>query len=351
MDKKQKISISTKNKQSSSNASSSGKKSAITITESLDSIAKAIEFQAKVMNNIQPFLATVSELKKVLSNNDTNTGNNIDGNGEIVITSLEIPSNHLDSSNSFKGKDTDVERFLSMCYRQFEYYERFYKSEKKRVEFIESHLGTASDWYYTYMSGKQIGHPDSKLLLGELKKFYLTDLPDSLKYKRLKELNHKWGNASEFVAKFKLYATQLKIPEIVQLELFEDRVNPLVKRKLQDLEPLRRNIDTYSSMLMTYDNERDRHWSFESMKRKNILPEEEQSRKKRARFRKNKQSNAFNENWKNNEKNSTGNNFQKANYNTNIKSNNNYNNYNRNFKSNEINKGQNDSKNSKKDFQ
>jgi len=201
------------------------------------------------------------------------------------------------------------------------------------------------------MSGKQIEHPDSKLLLGELKKFYLTDLPDSLKFKRLKELNHKWGNASEFVAKFKLYATQLKIPEIVQMELFEDRVNPLVKRKLQDLEPQRRNIDTYSSMLMTYDNERDRHWSFESMKRKNILPEEEQSRKKRARFRKNKQSNAFNENWKNNEKNSTGNNFQKANYNTNIKSNNNYNNYNRNFKSNEINKGQNDSKNSKKDFQ
>jgi len=138
MDKKQKISISTKNKQSSSNASSSGKKSAITITESLDSIAKAIEFQAKVMNNIQPFLATVSELKKVLSNNDTNTGNNIDGNGEIVITSLEIPSNHLDSSNSFKGKDTDVERFLSMCYRQFEYYERFYKSEKKRVDRISS---------------------------------------------------------------------------------------------------------------------------------------------------------------------------------------------------------------------
>ena len=201
------------------------------------------------------------------------------------------------------------------------------------------------------MSGKQIEHPDSKLLLGEFKKFYLTDLPDSLKFKRLKELNHKWGNASEFVAKFKLYATQLKIPEIVQLELFEDRVNPLVKRKLQDLEPQRRNIDTYSSMLMTYDNERDRHWSFESMKRKNPLPEEEQSRKKRARFRKNKQSNAFNENWKNNEKNSTGNNFQKANYNTNIKSNNNYNNYNRNFKSNEINKGQNDSKNSKKDFQ
>lgn len=115
-----------------------------------------------------------------------------------------------------------------------------------------------------------------------LKGFHLTDLPDSLKFKKLKKFRHKWGKASDFVTEFKLYATQLNIPEILQLELFEDRVNPLDKSKLQDLEdlePQRRTIETYSYMLMTYDNKRDRHWNLESTKRKRSFSEEYQGKK------------------------------------------------------------------------
>ena len=67
----------------------------------------------------------------------------IKNNGDIVITSLEIFSNHLDNINSFKGKDTYIEWFFSMCRRQFDFYEKFYASENKRVEFIEAHLGSA----------------------------------------------------------------------------------------------------------------------------------------------------------------------------------------------------------------
>ena len=131
------------------------------------------------------------------------------------------------------------------------------------------------------MSEKQRENPDLELLLDELRKFHLTDLPDSLKLKRLKELKHKWGNASDFVTKFKLYATQLQIPEILQLELFEDRVHPLVKKKLLDLEPQRRTIDNYSSMLITYDSERDRHWDFDPNKRKSNSADKEQRKKKK----------------------------------------------------------------------
>jgi len=87
------------------------------------------------------------------------------------------------------------------------------------------------------MSEKKRVNPDSDLLPDELRKFYLTDLPDSFKFKRLKELKYKWGNAAYFITKFKLYATQLQIIDILQLELFEDRVHPLVKKKLLDLEP------------------------------------------------------------------------------------------------------------------
>ncbi|KAL6620950.1 hypothetical protein U3516DRAFT_863551 [Neocallimastix sp. 'constans'] len=241
----------TVNKNASSSSDTTNKDDLTTnITTCLSAIAQAMETQIQLMRSLQPLLDSMRDLNEKL------TGRN-------------------------QGKDTNIERFFSMCRRQFDYYEKFYASEKRRVEFIEAHLGSASEWYYIFMSEKQRENPDSELLLDELRKFHLTDLPDSLKLKRLKELKHKWGNASDFVTKFKLYATQLQIPEILQLELFEDRVHPLVKKKLLDLEPQRRTIDNYLSMLMTYDSERDRHWDFDPNKRKSNSADKEQRKKKK----------------------------------------------------------------------
>lgn len=138
-----------------------------------------------------------------------------------------------------------------------------------------------------------------------MKKFYLTDLPDSLKFKSLKELKHKCGNAVDFVTRFKLYSTQLQIPEIVQLELFEDQVNPLVKKKLLDLEPQRRTIDIYSRMLITYDSERDRHWDNEATKRKGDSLEELNRRKKYKSWHKRYTPSRNNQNMKDNSYNSS----------------------------------------------
>jgi len=317
------------------------------ITTSLNTIAEAIETQAEIMKNLQPLLNSMKELKEKLNRENLKTTSGTNKDGDIVITSLDIPSNHLDSSNSFKGKDTDVERFISMCYRQFDYYVKFYESEKKRVEFIESHLGTASEWYYTYICESQRGHPNSKLLLDEFKKFHLTDLPDSLKFKRLKELRHKWGNSSDFVTKFKLYATQLKIPEILQLELFEDRVHPLVKRKLQDLEPQRRTIETYSNMLMTYDNERDRHWNLESTKRKQNFSEEHQGKRKKFKLWNKKETSSKNEESKISNNSSFSYSYNNSKYENNKKSNINSNNSNYKNNDNYKSKNNNESKNSK----
>ncbi|KAG4091668.1 hypothetical protein H8356DRAFT_1407481 [Neocallimastix lanati (nom. inval.)] len=272
----------TVNKNASSSSDTTNKDDLTTnITTCLSAIAQAMETQIQLMRSLQPLLDSMRDLNEKLTGRNQVSNTSIKNNGDIVITSLEVPSNHLDNINSFKGKDTDIERFFSMCRRQFDYYEKFYASEKRRVEFIEAHLGSASEWYYIFMSEKQRENPDSELLLDELRKFHLTDLPDSLKLKRLKELKHKWGNASDFVTKFKLYATQLQIPEILQLELFEDRVHPLVKKKLLDLEPQRRTIDNYLSMLMTYDSERDRHWDFDPNKRKSNSADKEQRKKKK----------------------------------------------------------------------
>ncbi|OUM62324.1 hypothetical protein PIROE2DRAFT_11425 [Piromyces sp. E2] len=157
------------------------------------------------------------------------------------MTSYDVPANHFDDTNAFKEKDTDVERFLTMCEKHISYFFNFYSSEKKRVKFIEAYLGPASEWYFTFLGKRQKENPDSQLLLDE------------------------WGNAVEFVTRFKLYATQLQIPEIL-LQFFEDRVHPLVRRKLMDLEPQRRNIENYSQILISYDNEKDRHWNLENKK-------------------------------------------------------------------------------------
>ncbi|OUM57846.1 hypothetical protein PIROE2DRAFT_64776 [Piromyces sp. E2] len=155
--------------------------------------------------------------------------------------------------------------------RQFGFYTNFYKSEKKKVEFIEAHLGSASEWYYIFMSEKQREEPNSGLLLEELAKYFSTNIPDNLKLSRLLKLSHRWGNAVEFVTKFKLYSTQLAIPNVLQIRLFEERVNPLVKKKLMDLEPKNRTIENYSEMLITYDTERERHWDSEAQ-RGNFIP-------------------------------------------------------------------------------
>eukprot|EP00833_Pecoramyces_ruminatium_P018190 jgi/Orpsp1_1/1192222/evm.model.d7180000091477.1 len=232
------------------------------VTATLDLIAKAINSQSELMKNLIPLLNAVSE--KALYQKDSTNPVSTDNNGNVVMTSYDVPSNHFDDTNAFKGKDTDVERFITMCEKQFNYYVNFYASEKKRIEFIEAHLGPASEWYFTFHGNKQKEDPNSGQLLEELEKNYLTNLPDSLKLKRLEELSHKWGNAVDFVTKFKLYATQLKIPEILQLQFFEDRVHPWVKRRLMDLEPNRRTIENYSQMLINYDNEKDRYWNFDN---------------------------------------------------------------------------------------
>ena len=306
--------------------------------DSLNALAEAMKAQAEVMRNLSPLVKAANEVLRRRSNDDPSRPAAIDENGEVVITSYDVPSNHLDSSNSFKGKDTDVDRFLAMCQRQFNYYPNFYSTERKRVEFVESHLGSASEWYYIFMSDKQKEDPDSQSLLKELAKVYLTDIPDSVKLKRLRDLSHKWGNAVDFVTKFKLYATELNIPEILQLELFEDRVHPLIKRRLIDLEPRNRTIENYSKMLITYDSERDRHWNIDSTKRRNDSYNNESKQRKKTKFigKKNNTNehgnNQHNDNHDFNNQNVKGNNYKnyKFNNNKNFTNTNDVNNYNNN---------------------
>ncbi|OUM62321.1 hypothetical protein PIROE2DRAFT_61975 [Piromyces sp. E2] len=159
------------------------------ITNKLDFITEAMKIQAEALKGLATALDSV--LRNSI-NNSSSKSTATDPSGEIVITSYDIPPNHLDNSNSFKGKDTDVERFLAMCKRQFGFYTNFYKSEKKRVEFIEAHLGSASEWYYIFMSEKQREEPNSGLLLEELAKYFSTNIPDNLKLSRLLKLSHRW---------------------------------------------------------------------------------------------------------------------------------------------------------------
>ena len=311
------------------------------IIATLDLLAKTITAQSEMLKNLTPVLNTLSTIReKSVGNGDPSQSISTDGDGNVVLTSYDVPSNHLDNTNAFKGKDTDVERFITMCEKQFKYYVRFYSTEEKRVEFIESHLGPASEWYFTFLGNKQKENPNSKLLLDELERYYLTNLPDSLKLKRLKELSHKWGNAVDFVTRFKLYSTQLQIPEILQLQFFEDRVHPLVKRKLMDLEPQRRTIENYSQMLISYDNERDRHWDFEKGRKRGLLDEDDHSKDKRYKLRNYRKEENKDNNYRNKTNNGNGNyNYNNNNNkNNNIKdNNNNYNNNNYNFNNNKIN--------------
>lgn len=289
------------------------------INQSLEALTTSLKVISEIMSTLKESTAT-GQIKKIT----------VDSEGELVINSDDVPSNHLDSTNSFKGKDTDVERFLSMCKRQFNYYDKFYSSEKKRVEFIESHLGSASEWYYTFLSQTQNDKPNSEILLQELTKYYSTSIPDSLKLRRLLNLKHKWGNAVDFATKFKLYSTQLQIPEILQLRLFEDRVNTLVKNKLMNLEPTHRTIENYSRLLITYDNERDRHWSAESLKRDNsqVSGKETRSKKKFKPWYGNKDSSTANGKTVEYSRNYNNNNNNSNNYNNNNnKKHNNTNNY------------------------
>ena len=308
------------------------------IIATLDLLTKAISTQSEMLKSLTPVLDSLSTIsERTLVNRSPSQSISTDDDGNVVLTSYDVPSNHFDNTNAFKGKDTDVERFLTMCEKQFKYYVKFYSTEEKRVEFIESHLGPASEWYFTFLGNKQKENPNSKLLLDELEKYYLTNLPDSLKLKRLKELTHRWGNAVDFVTRFKLYSTQLQIPEILQLQFFEDRVHPFVKRKLMDLEPQRRTIENYSQMLISYDNERDRHWDFEKSKKRGP-PDEinypKDKKHKSQNFRKEGKRDTDYRNKPNNGKNNYNYNFN--NKNNSIKDNNNHNN-NYNFNNNKTN--------------
>jgi len=237
----------------------------------LDRIEKIVESMVQSQKETNDCLKllwnNMSELVVQLTKNQGKSESIlVDGDGDVVMTSYDVPSNHIAGGDSFKGKDTDVERFVAFCRRQFKYYQSFYATEKKRVEFIEAHLGPASEWYYIFLNESQKNNPDSDVLLNELTKHYLTQAPETLTLRKLSKLTHKWGNAVDFVTKFKLYATSLKVPEVMQLQLFEERIQPLVREKLMDLEPKSRKIDTYCQMLMIYDNERDRHWTSDQLK-------------------------------------------------------------------------------------
>ena len=128
-----------------------------------------------------------------------------DDDGDVVMSSYDTPSNHLSSANSFKGKDTDVERFVNICERQFKFYVNFYSSGKKKVEFIESHLGPAFDWYYMFLGESQKIKPGASLVLTGLSDYYLNQTPASMKWTNLISLEHKWGKSVDFVTKFRLY--------------------------------------------------------------------------------------------------------------------------------------------------
>ena len=100
-------------------------------TTGLDKIAQVMEAQVELMKSISPLLSTLVKLTDDLNTKEAGSSITTDDNGDIIINSYDVPSNHFDNSNSFKGKDTDVERFLSMCEKQFNYYAKFYSSEKE----------------------------------------------------------------------------------------------------------------------------------------------------------------------------------------------------------------------------
>jgi len=91
------------------------------ITTSLSAIAQAMETQTQLMRSLQLLLDSMRDLNEKLTGRNPVSNTSIKNNWDIVITSLEVASNHLDNINSFKDKDTDIERFFSMWCRQFDY--------------------------------------------------------------------------------------------------------------------------------------------------------------------------------------------------------------------------------------
>ena len=239
-----------------------------TLTESLNATLELVktqnESQTRQLSSLDKACSSMLKGKNslVTSLKDQNSGDSdsVDSDGDVQMKLFDVPQNHLHGGDSFKGKDTDVERFRTMCDRQFSFYNAFCSEEKKRVEFIEAHLGPATEWYHSVLGEEQIKKPNSKKILDELSAYYFTDLPEALKLRKLRKLQHKWGNSVDFVAKFKLYSKSLDIPEIIQLQFFEEQVQPQVRKRLLDVDPSKRSIELYYKMLVNYDCNRERYW-------------------------------------------------------------------------------------------
>jgi len=60
------------------------------------------------MEKLESILTKLSDVTR-----DSPKSVSTDENGDIVITSYDVPSNHLKSEKSFKANDVDVERFLT----------------------------------------------------------------------------------------------------------------------------------------------------------------------------------------------------------------------------------------------
>ncbi|OUM56335.1 hypothetical protein PIROE2DRAFT_65590 [Piromyces sp. E2] len=240
------------------------------LTEGMKSAVELIKFQAqnqteiqsKFDNSLNSMIKGINTLVKSIKeqNDSPDSSSSVDSDGDTPMKLYDLPQNHLTGGDSFKGTELDLDRFKTMCRRQFHYYDSYYSNEKKRVEFIESHLGPATTWFHAMYEEDQLLNLDSKTILDDLTSYYFTDLPEVLKLRKLRKLSHKWGNAVDFIAKFKLYSKSLNIPEILQLEFFEEQVQPLVKKKLLELDPNKRNMETYCRMLVNLDCNRERFW-------------------------------------------------------------------------------------------
>ncbi|OUM63128.1 hypothetical protein PIROE2DRAFT_61462 [Piromyces sp. E2] len=85
------------------------------LASGLVQIAQAMNQQTEILKMITPLFEVLDKIKNSLDSNNNSNKLSTDGDGSVVITSYDVPTNHFSDTNSFKGVDSDVERFLGMC--------------------------------------------------------------------------------------------------------------------------------------------------------------------------------------------------------------------------------------------
>ena len=74
------------------------------IITTLDLLAKAISTQSEMLKSLTPVLNSLSTIdERTIGNGGPSQSISTDGDGNVVVTSYDVPSNHFDNTNAFKG--------------------------------------------------------------------------------------------------------------------------------------------------------------------------------------------------------------------------------------------------------